>query len=299
VINKIYETGHRFSSTFNCRNIMKGQKTLALALLVAGLFIAAYYPIFKILAIKWARSEDYTHAFFTVPIILYMAWLKKETLVEGEGWKKTGLIWMVIATVLYVVSLQLQVPSFIAMSMVLMVSGAVLYLSGFHALLEMLIPLLLLILLIPVPDQLLSMLTSSLQFKVSQASEVVLELLNVPLFREGNVLHTPEKTFQVVEACSGIRSLMSLITLSLIFGYFSLKNNRSRAILLVLSIPVAVLVNIVRVIALVLAYHYFRLDLSSGSEHTIMGLVLFGIALAVLFLLQRMLEHWETGKTNS
>lgn len=278
---------------------MKGQKTLTLAVLAAGLFIAAYYPIFKILAIKWARSEDYTHAFFTVPIILYMAWMKRDRLIEGQGWEKTGLVGVILATVLYVVSLHLQVPSFIAMSMVLMVSGVILYLSGFRSLLDMLVPLLLLILLIPIPDQLLSMLTSSLQFKVSQASEVVLQFLNVPLFRDGNVLHTPEKTFQVVEACSGIRSLMSLITLSLILGYFSLKNNWSRGILVVLSIPVAVLINVVRVTSLVLAFYYFRLDLSSGSEHTIMGLVLFGIALAVLFLLQRMLEHWETRKTNS
>jgi len=278
---------------------MKGTKTLTLSLLATGLFIAAYYPIFKILATKWAGSEDYTHAFFTVPIILYMAWLKRESFAAGQGWQKTGLAWIILATALYIVSLQLQIPSFIAMSMVLTVSGAILYLSGIKVLREMFIPLLLLILLIPVPEQLLSMITASLQLKVSQASELILQLLNVPLFREGNVLHIPEKTFQVVEACSGIRSLISLITLSLILGYFSLKNNWSIVILVAFSIPVAVLVNIMRVSSLVLAFHFFRLDLSSGSAHTIMGLALFGIALVVLFMLQRILEHWETQKKNS
>ncbi len=278
---------------------MKGQKTLILTMLMAGLFIVAYYPIFKILAIKWAGSEDYIHAFFTVPIILYMGWLKSESFITGEGWEKSGLAWIILATALYIVSLQLQIPSFIAMSTVLMVSGAILYLYGLKVLREMSIPLLLLILLIPVPDQLLSMLTASLQLKVSQASELLLQLCNVPLFREGNVLHISEKTFQIVEACSGIRSLISLITLSLILGYFSLKNYWSIVILVSLSIPVAVLVNIMRVFSLVLAFHFFRLDLSSGSEHTIMGLVLFGIALVVLFVLQRMLELWETKKKSS
>lgn len=280
-------------------HILKGQKSLTLPLLATGLFIAAYYPIFKVLMLKWAGSEDYTHAFFTVPIILYMGWLKRESFVEGRGWQKTGLAWLVLAAFLYIVSLQLQIPSFIAVSMVLTVSGAILYLAGFKVLRDMSIPLLLLILLIPIPEQLLSMLTASLQLKVSQASDQVLRLLNVPLFREGNILHIPEKTFQVVEACSGIRSLISLITLSLILGYFALKRTWSTGILVALSIPVAVLVNIMRVVALVLAFHYFRLDLSSGSKHTIMGLVLFGVALVVLFMLQRMLEHWETRKKSS
>ena len=277
----------------------RDKRSLALAVLAAALFAAAYYPIFRILAIKWAGSEDYTHAFFTVPIILYMVWLKKESLIEGQGWQKTGFACMILAAALYFVSLQLKIPSFIALSMVLTVAGSVLYLSGFRMLRELFIPLLLLILLIPVPDQLLSMVTASLQLKVSQASEQIVKLFNIPLLREGNVLHIPEKTFQVVEACSGIRSLISLVTLSLILGYFSLNKYWSIGALVALSIPVAVLVNILRVVALVLAFHYVKLDLSSGSKHTIMGLVLFGIALAVLFMLQRMLEHWETPKKNS
>jgi len=277
----------------------QGNRTLVLAVLAAGLFIAAYYPIFQILAMKWARSEDYTHAFFTVPIILYMGWLKRERFVDGQGWHKTGLACMIMSTALYIVSLQLQIPSFIAISMVLTVSSTVLYLSGFRILREMFIPLLLLVLLIPIPDQLLSMVTASLQLKVSEASELIVNLFGIPLFREGNVLHIPQKTFQVVEACSGIRSLVSLVTLSLILGYFSLKNPWFIGILVLLSVPVAVLVNIMRVVGLVLAFHYFQLDLSAGSQHTVMGLALFGIALAVLFMLQRMLEHWETRKQNS
>lgn len=274
----------------------QGGKTLGLAVLAAGLFIAAYYPIFQILAVKWARSEDYTHAFFTVPIILYMGWLKREKFIEEQGWHKTGLACMILATALYIVSLQLQIPSFIAIAMVMTVGSAVLYLSGYRMLREMFIPLLLLVLLIPIPDQLLSMVTASLQLKVSQASELIVNVFGIPLFREGNVLHIPQKSFQVVDACSGIRSLVSLVTLSLILGYFSLKNPWFIGILVLLSVPVAVLVNVLRVAGLVLAFHYFQLDLSAGSQHTIMGLALFGIALAVLFMLQRMLEQWETRK---
>ena len=272
---------------------------LLLAALLLGFFIAAYYPIFEILAKKWAGSDDYTHAFFTVPIILYMGWLKKDSFLKGSAGSILGLICTVAATCFYLLSLQLQIPSFIAVAMVMMVVGSLWYLAGFSFVREMTIPILLLLLLIPIPDQLLSMLTISLQFKVSQASELLIRLCNVPLFREGNVLTIPEKTFQVVEACSGIRSLISLITLSLILGYFTLEKFLSRSILLLFSIPVAIIINILRVVSLVLAYHFFRFDLSAGLAHTLMGLALFAIALAILFLIQRMLETWETPKKHS
>lgn len=278
---------------------MKGKRIQALSLLAVALFLTAFFPIIKILVIKWAGSEDYAHAFFTVPIILYMGWKRRLYLSGDNASEKTGLFVMVAAIIFYTVSLQLQIPTFIAIAMVSAICGAILYLSGVAALRELFIPLLLLILLIPIPDQLLSMLTASLQTKVSQASELVMRMVGVPLFREGNVLHIPEKTFQVVEACSGIRSLVSLVTLSLILGFFSLKKSWSIGVLVFLSVPVAVFVNILRVVSLVLAFYYFKMDLASGTAHTILGLMLFGIALAVLFMLQRMLEQWEIQKKSS
>ncbi len=278
---------------------MTNRKVLSLAVIAGILFVAAYYPILKILAIKWAASEDYTHAFFTVPIILYMAWTKKESFITGVGWGKTGLAVLLASAIFYILSLQLQIPTFIALALFLTVCGIILYLSGPRVILAMTIPLLLLLLLIPIPEQLLSMVTASLQLRVSEASELILRLFGVPLFREGNVLTIPEKTFQVVEACSGIRSLISLVTLSLILGYFSLKAVWSNALLVLCSLPVAILINIMRVVALVVAYHFFQLDLSLGTAHTVLGLALFGIALVVLFTLQRMLEQWETAKKNN
>lgn len=275
------------------------RKTLSLSVVAGILFVAAYYPILKILAIKWAASEDYTHAFFTVPIILYMGWIKRESFIAGVGWGKSGLAVLLASAVFYILSLQLQIPTFIALAMFLTVCGIILYLSGPRVILEMTIPLLLLLLLIPIPEQLLSMVTASLQLRVSEASELILRFSGVPLFREGNVLNIPDKTFQVVEACSGIRSLISLVTLSLILGYFSLKTVWSNALLVVCSLPVAILVNILRVVALVVAYHFFQIDLSLGTAHTVLGLALFGIALVVLFTLQRMLEQWETAKKNN
>ncbi|KAB2890428.1 MAG: exosortase/archaeosortase family protein [Desulfobulbaceae bacterium] len=94
---------------------------------------------------KWSESEDYTHAFFTVPIILYIGWSRRQSFIDGRGWPITGLIVLTLATVFYILSLQLQIPSFIALSMGLTVFGAILYMSGASVVIEMVIPLLLLL----------------------------------------------------------------------------------------------------------------------------------------------------------
>jgi exosortase len=177
--------------------------------------------------------------------------------------------------------------------MVLTIVSTIIYLFGLGTLKNIAIPLALLFLVIPIPNQFLSMLTATLQIKVSQASTVLAQLFSIPIFREGNVLHIPDKTFQVVEACSGIRSLISLSTLSLIFSYFTLNRWWSVTALLLLSIPVAVVINILRVVSLVVVYHWFKIDLSVGTAHTVAGLVLFLFGLFLLNLLQRVLKSWE------
>ena len=104
----------------------------------------------------------------------------------------------------------------------------------------------------------------------------------------------PGKTFEVVEACSGLRSIITLMTLSIIIGHFMLKGVVSRCLLFLAAVPTAIVVNIFRVTSMILLYHYFKIDLIEGSSHTISGVLVFLLALAILLLLQRSLEWWET-----
>ena len=276
-------------------NVLRAKNTL-LFLLAVGLFAVAFYPAFATLALKWGASEDYTHAFFTVPIILYMLWVQRGALSNGPGNAVLGLPLVVGSMLLYLFSLQLQVPTVTFLATMLTIVGTIIYLSGTRVLRALAIPVLLLFLLIPIPNQLLSMFTAALQLKVSQASEWVAHLFAIPLFRDGNVLHLSDKTFQVVEACSGIRSLISLSTLSLILGYFTLFRWWSIVLLLLFSVPVAIFINIVRVVSLVLVYEWFAIDLSEGIAHTVSGLVLFLLGLGLLVFFQRILESWEAKK---
>lgn len=272
---------------------MQRIKSYILPITVLLLFIVSYYPSFAILIQKWSDSEDYAHAFFAIPIVIYMIWLKRDQLTARRGRPVIGLILVIFSILLYLFSLQLQIPTIIFLATVFTVISGFIYFYGFSVLKELAIPFIVLFLVIPIPNQILSMVTSSLQLKISYASEMIVQLFSVPLLREGNVLHIPDKTFQIVEACSGIRSLITLITLSFILSYFSLEKWWSISLLFLLSIPVAIFINIVRVVSLILAYYFFKFDLSFGTEHAVMGVVLFVLGLVMLLLFQRILEFWE------
>jgi exosortase len=275
-------------------------KTLNIKLILLGslsvaLFAAAYYPAFRILVSKWSNSEEYSHAFLTLPILLYMVWGKKTVLLDKkQNYNLFGLVLVLSATVSYLFALLTQVPTFISMSLYFTIVGVLVYLMGVRAISILFTPLILLLLLIPVPDQLYIKLTFPLQLKVSQISELLVGFFGVPVLREGNVMNIPGKSFEVVEACSGMRSIITLLTLSLIMGYFMLKMKSSKIVLLLTSIPIAIVVNIIRVSMMILLYHFFRLDLSGGFLHTLTGLLVFAIALILLLFVHKVLELWET-----
>jgi len=100
-------------------------------------------------------------------------------------------------------------------------------------------------------------------------------------------------TFQVVQACSGLRSIMTMLTLGAVFGYFSLRSVPLRMILIAAGIPIAIAVNIFRVFAMVFAYNYFKLNLTEGTPHTILGLLVFALGFALFLILQKGLARCE------
>ncbi len=266
-----------------------------MGILALGLFIAAYFPVFQLLVSKWAGSEEYTHAFLTVPIIVYMLWRNRTVLLNSSrhyAW--IGLPIILLSTACYCFALLTQVDTVISLSMFLTTTGVLIFLAGPGAVKELFTPLLLFLMLIPVPEQLYTQITSPLQLKVSQFSEIIIRMFDVPILRQGNVMQLPGKSFEVVEACSGLRSVITLLTLSVILGFFMLRSKRSKLILIAASIPTAIMVNVIRIVSMILLYYYWNIDLVEGTKHTITGLLVFTLALFTLFFLQKILATWET-----
>jgi hypothetical protein len=247
--------------------LQKLNRTVIFALIAVTLFIIGYFPAFKTLFWQWAKSEDYGHAFLIIPIIGYIVWSKRKALLTLDvRQSKAGLLLLISATMAYLVSMHAKIDIVASVSMVMTLAATLIYLYGIHSIKSLLTPIVLLLLIIPIPPTLYAAASLPLQLKVTQASQYIVSLLSVPAYREGNIITTPEKAFQIVQACSGMRSLMTLV---------------------------AMFVNIIRVVALVLFFHFYQVDLSQGLSHTLLGLAVFGISLVTLFALQRILFVWE------
>ena len=270
-----------------------------LAVILLASFILAYFPVWKRLIMAWANSEEYSHGFFIVPLCGYILWRKREILakiqVQPSSW---GLGLVMLSLLLYLFAHFAEIMTVASFSIVLIIAGIIVYLYGFLMLKELLFPLFLLLFMIPIPAQIYSSLTIPLQLFVTKVSVWIGALLGLPVYREGNVIHLPDRTMQVVQACSGLRSMISLLTLSAILSYFTLKSNFLRAVLFVSGIPAAILVNIIRVLLLVTAFYYLNYDLTTGPIHTLFGMTIFVLALLLIFTMKRVLSIWDKSATH-
>jgi exosortase len=261
---------------------------------LVGTFILSYFQVWKNLLFAWSNSEEYSHGFFILPIAVYIIWNKRKNLSEIQMSPSLwGLAIVIFSLTLYLASHFADMLTLESFTLILTIFGIILYLLGFGIFKELFFPLFFLLLMIPIPAQIYSASTIPLQLFVSKISVWAASLFGLPIYREGNIIHLPERTLQVVQACSGLRSMISLLTLSLVFGYLTLKSNYLRAALFFVGIPVAIFVNIIRVFIMIIVIYYFDFDLTTGTIHTIYGLSIFLIALLMLYLIRGALSIWE------
>lgn len=259
-----------------------------------GMFLAAYLPVMIDLIRAWSGSDDYSHGFLIVPIALYIVWHKRGVLAEvsiAGSW--LGFPIAIVSLLAYLFARAGEILTLASLSMIGFIAGAVLFFFGSRIIRICLFPLLLLLFMIPVPAQIFATLTIPLQLLVTKATAVLASATGIPIYCEGNVIHHSQGTFEVVQACSGLRSIMALLTLGAVFGYYSLRSNVLKIILFASAIPIAVAVNILRVFTMVVAIQFLGVDISKGTPHTILGIVIFGVAMTIFILFRKGLALWE------
>lgn len=269
------------------------RKILAWVFLGAAL-AAAYYPVVSGLIGAWNGSDDFSHGFVIAPLALYMLWQQRARLsaINPAGsWP--GLLLVVVSLAGYIFAQAGEILTLASVSLVFFLWGAVIFLFGTPVFRACLYPLAFLFLMIPVPSQIYTALTLPLQMLVTRVAVAMTSLAGIPVFREGNVIHLTDRTLQVVQACSGLRSIMTMITLGAVLGFFTLRSPLFRGALIAAGIPIAIAVNILRLFAMIVAFQFLRMDLSEGTPHTILGLAVFAVAFGLFILVQRGLSRWE------
>jgi exosortase len=268
------------------------EHSLPRGLVIAGLVAALYGPVLTQMVVQWWQDPDYGHGFvvpFFVGYVLYKRRHKLHQLLLVPN--NLGFPVMVGAIVLLLAG-TLGAELFISRSSLLFLfSGMILFFAGWKMLRAMAFPLIFLALMIPLPTLIYNQVTFPLQLLASRLSSNSLELVGIPVLREGNVLILPNYSLEVVEACSGIRSLMSLIALAVAYGYFVERRFWARITLVVFMLPIAVGSNALRVVGAGVVTYFWGPQYAEGFFHFFQGWLIFVSAVACMMFVHWLLSH--------
>ncbi len=263
-------------------------------LIIALPFLALYSHTFMTLIDDWSNDDNYSHGFLIPFITGYMIWQRKNDLAElPVKPSNLGIIAILMGLGMHILGNVGAELFVMRVSIIVTLWGLIFYLCGKEISREIILPIIYLIFMVPLPAIIWNQIAFPLQLFAAKLTTQVIQLLGMPILREGNILHLSNTTLEVVDACSGIRSLNSLLALSAAFAYISLMLNWTKWVLFFSAVPIAVIVNIVRLTITALMARYIGPEAAHGFLHDMSGLLVFAVAFIILFLVYSILSKFE------
>jgi exosortase len=260
--------------------------------LLSTLVLMIYAPVLGSLARQWWNDPNYSHGFFVPLFAGYVLWSSRHRwLALPLRPKNFGLAIMILAVALRVLGMLGAEMFTVRLSLLILICGIVLFLAGSRVLRSMAFPIGYLLFMIPLPAIIYFQLTMPLQLWASQLGASGLVALGIHTVREGNLLFLPNCTLNVVEACSGIRSLLSLLAVVVAYAYLAEPITWKRVALAIASIPIAIATNGLRLVATGVLSYFFGPAFDSGLIHLVLGLVFFALAFLSILLLHKALRQ--------
>ena len=258
-------------------------------------WLAVYHDVLWRLVDDWRVDENYSHGFL-IPIVSgYAIWTQRDQLLLTPAAPRRLLGGgLVLMSAIMLFAGMLGAESYITrLSLVLSLIGLTLYFGGLNRLRQLLFPIGLLVFALPIPNIIFNQIAFPLQLIASDYATRAIKLFGIPALREGNVIELAQMKLQVVEACSGIRSLMALAALTVIYLYFTETRWWRRIALIAAVLPIAVLANAARVAGTGLLAHYRGAQAAEGFLHNFSGLLIFLVAVLLLLAVAQLLNLAE------
>jgi exosortase len=248
-------------------------------------FVSAllFAPVISELVQMWSTKDDYSHGFLVIPISLYMVWQKRHRLHKffvEPSW--LGLPILVGGVVIYFIAFSTRFHMLTYLSIPVTILGLLLFVIGRRLTRELLLPVFFLLFMFPIPDSYYILFTNPLKLLITKISMELIYFMEIPVYREGNLIFLATTQLEVTEACSGIRSLYSYLMLGFVFAFVS-GNLKSKLILILSTTPLALLINILRVTVTGLLANYYGEEVAQGFFHEFSGVLFFVIGLGFLF----------------
>jgi exosortase len=259
--------------------------------IIVGLLGFLYASILETLVVQWWSDPDYGHGFFVPLFSAYVLWRRRARILASEVRPGNFGLLVMIGSICLLFLGSLGAELFISrFSLLVLCAGLTLFLAGWKVLRVVSFPLAFLIFMIPIPAIVYSEITFPLQLLASRLASSWLELVHVPVLRDGNVLVMSNYSLEVVEACSGIRSLVSLVALATAYGYLAERRPWVRYALALLMVPSAIVTNAIRIVIAGVSAHKFGPSAAAGFLHEFSGWLVFVTALVFLLLAHSVLR---------
>jgi exosortase len=262
------------------------------ALLLAMVTLALYAPILGRLVRQWYDDPNYSHGFFVPAFSGYLIWNKRWQIAAIESFPSMWGAVLVFGSlaVLYLGSLGSEL--FLQrISLIGVIAGLIVYFTGWRRLSAVSFPIAFLLFMIPLPAVIYNQIVFPLQLLASRLATSFLETLNLfPVLREGNLLILDRYTLEVVDACSGIRSLTSLVALAMGYSYLAERRPGVRTFLVLAMVPVAIVSNGIRVVITALMVNYFGIRAAEGFLHSFSGWAIFLVSVMLMLALHSLIK---------
>lgn len=258
------------------------------SLLLCGLlstvaFAFLYRDAVTGMVLDWYDDPNYSHGFLIPLVSAYLVWQKREVLAAMPVRGATaGLAVILFGLGMLLVGLAAGESFTMRVSMLVVMGGAILFVCGWPLLREVLFPFGFLVFMIPLPYLLYDSVAFPLKLEISRLSVLALQAIGVPVIREGNIIHLTNTSLEVADACSGIRSIISLLALATAMAYFSQRGLLRKGVLVLSAIPIAMFANGIRVVGTGLLASRYGPEVAHGFFHEFAGLAIFGVAMVLL-----------------
>jgi exosortase len=269
--------------------VTRYRNLLVLLLLIAWL----YGSILAHLFLQWLSDKDFSHGIFVPIFALYVIWQDRErltTIAPAPSWAGLPLVVLsMVVLALGILGADIFLPR---LSLLILLAGLIILFQGCKFFRAVLFPWAFLILMIPIPALIMNRFTFPLQLLAAKLSAALLELVGVVVLLGGSIFTLASgQQLDVAEACSGIRSLLTLVTLAFIYGYLLETRTWVRVVLVCLTAPIAVVANSFRIFVTGLLMQFRYIDEAEGVPHALAGVLIFAVALMMIFAVHRVTLH--------
>ena len=261
-------------------------KLIIQILLILGAFAFLYWTTLKDLIWDWFNNPNFSHGFLIPFVAGYMVWYKQNHLRQIQKKSSISGFFIIIFGLSVFVVGNLGAELFLMRtSMIITLAGMLAFSFGMAMLKALAVPVCYLIMMIPFPAIIWNKIAFPLQLFAAKISAQTIGMIGIPVFREGNILHLANTSLEVVDACSGIRSLTSLLALTGAFAFLSQISNWKKWIVFFSAVPIAIAVNVIRLTITGMLAAWVGPEAAHGFLHDMSGLIIFGVALASVYLL--------------